>query len=63
VEGTFSQITRTAGLRRARAIGHRQTHLQHLFTALATNLLRLVRWLEGAPLATTRTSRLAALAA
>jgi hypothetical protein len=30
---------------------------------LATNLLRLVRWLEEIPLAKTRTSRFAALAA
>jgi transposase len=63
VEGTFSQTTRTSGMRWARSIGQRKTHLQHLFTALATNILRLVRWLEGIPLATTRTSRFAALAA
>jgi hypothetical protein len=50
-------------LRRARYIGQRKTHLQHLFTALATNVLRLVCWLDGAPFAKTRTSRLAALAA
>lgn len=47
----------------ARYIGQRKTHLQHLFTALATNILRLVCWLEGAPFAKTRTSRFAALAA
>ena len=63
IEGTFSQTTRNTGLRRARYIGQRKTHLQHLFTALATNLLRLVRWLEGFPFAKTRTSRFAALAA
>lgn len=63
VEGTFSQTTRNTGLRRARYIGQRKTHLQHLFTALATNILRLVCWLEGAPFAKTRTSRFAALAA
>jgi hypothetical protein len=40
-----------------------KTHLQHLFTALATNILRVVRWLEGIPFAKTRTSRFAALAA
>jgi transposase len=63
IEGTFAQTTRNAGLRRARYNGQRKTHLQHLFTALATNLLRLVRWLEGVPFAKTRTSRFAALAA
>lgn len=63
VEGTFAQTTRNTGMRRARYIGRHKTHLQHLFTALATNLLRLVRWLEGTPFARTRTSRFAALAA
>jgi hypothetical protein len=63
IAGTFSQTTRNPGMRRARYIGQRKTHLQHLFTALATNILRLVRWLEGIPLAKTRTSRFAALAA
>jgi transposase len=63
IEGTFSQATRNTGMRRARYIGQRKTPLQHLFTALATNLLRLVRGLEGIPLAKTRTSRFAALAA
>jgi transposase len=63
IEGTFSQTTRNTGMRRARYIGQRKTHLQHLFTALATNILRLVRWLEGIPFAKTRISRFAALAA
>jgi transposase len=63
IEGTFSQTTRNTGMRRARYIGLRKTHLQHLFTALAANILRLVRWLEGLPFAKTRTSRFAALAA
>ncbi len=63
IEGTFSQTTRNTGMRHARSIGQRKTHLQHLFTALATNLLRLVYWLEGAPFAKTRTARFAALAA
>lgn len=63
IEGTFSQTTRTTGMRRARSIGQRKTHLQHLFTALATTILRLMRWLEGVPFAKTRTSRFAALAA
>jgi transposase len=63
IEGTFSQTTRNTGMRRARYLGQPKTHLQHLFTALATNILRLVRWLEGIPFAETRTSRFAALAA
>jgi transposase len=63
VEATCAQTTRLSGLRRARYIGRRTTHLQHLFTAVATNILRLVCWLEGAPFAKTRASRFAALAA
>jgi hypothetical protein len=34
-----------------------------MFAAVATNILRLVRWLNGIPFAKTRTSRFAALAA
>jgi transposase len=63
IEGTFAQTTRNTGMRRARSSGRRKTHLQHLFTALATNILRLMCWLEGAPFARTRISRFAALAA
>jgi transposase len=63
IEGTFAQTTRNAGLRRARYRGLPKTHLQHVLTAVATNLLRLDAWLQGAPLAKTRTSRFAALAA
>jgi len=63
IEGTFSQTTRNAGLRHARYRGLPMTHLQHILTAVATNFLRLVEWLDGVPLAKTRASRFAALAA
>jgi transposase len=63
IEGTFSQTTRTTGVRRARYRGLPKTHLQHVLTAVATNLLRLDAWRQGAPFAKTRTSRFAALAA
>jgi transposase len=62
VEGTFAQTTRITGMRRARDIGQRKTHLQQRFTAVATTILRLVCWLEGIPFARARTSRVAALA-
>jgi transposase len=62
IEGTFSQTTRNSGLRRARYIGLRKTHLQCILTAVATNILRLVSWLNEIPFAKTRTSRFAALA-
>jgi transposase len=63
IEGTFSQTTRNAGVRHARYRGLPKTHLQHLLTAVTTNLLRLDAWLQGVPFAKTRTSRFAALAA
>jgi transposase len=62
IEGTFSQTTRNSGLRRARYIGLRKTQLQNIVTAIATNILRLSRWLDAVPFAKTRTSRFAALA-
>lgn len=48
--------------RRARYRGMAKTHLQHLLIAVAMNLVRVMVWLEGTPRATTRTSRVAALA-
>ena len=61
-EGMLSQGVRRCGLRRARYRGAAKTHLQHVATAAALNLARLASWLAGAPHATTRTSRFAALA-
>jgi transposase len=63
IEGTFSQTARNTGLRRSRYIGLEKTHLQHILSAVATNLLRFVQWRTGTPWAKTRTSRFAALAA
>jgi transposase len=62
VEGTLSQGVRAFGLRRSRYRGLEKTHLQHVATAAAINLDRLVAWLEERPRAKTRTSRFAALA-
>jgi transposase len=62
VEGTISQGTRVCGLRRSRYIGMAKTHLQHVFTAVAINLVRLVAWFEETPRGQTRCSRFAALA-
>jgi transposase len=56
VEGTISQGVRAMGLRRSRYIGQERTHLQHLATAAARNIVRLMRWLDGEPHAQTRTS-------
>ncbi|HKO25442.1 MAG TPA: IS1182 family transposase [Chloroflexota bacterium] len=63
VEGTLSQGIRACGLRRSRYVGLAKTHLQHLLTAVAINLVRLVAWLTDTPRSRTRRSRFAALAA
>jgi transposase len=62
VEGTISQGVRAFGLRRSRYRGLAKTHLQHLATAAAINLDRLVAWFDEIPRGKTRTSRFAALA-
>jgi transposase len=61
VEGTISQGVRTMGLRRSRSIGQERTHLQHVATAAAMNIVRLIRWLGGVPHAKTRQSPFAQL--
>jgi transposase len=53
VEATHAQARRLCGLRRSRYCGHAKTHLQHLLTATALNLLRLGSWLTGTTLAPT----------
>lgn len=63
IEGTMSQGVRGFGMRRARYRGLVETGLQHIATAAAINLDRLAAWLAKRPLAPTRTSRFAALAA
>jgi transposase len=63
IEGTLSQGVRAFGLRRGRYRGLAKTHLQHVATAAAVNLDRLVTWFRATPRAATRTSRFAALAA
>jgi transposase len=57
IAGTLSQGMRAFGLRQAKM------HLQHLLTATAINVARLLVWLAEVPRCKTRTSRLAALAA
>jgi transposase len=61
IEGTLSQGVRAFGLRYARYRGLAKTHLQHVATAAAINVDRLIAWLDGSPRAKTRTSRFAAL--
>ena len=63
VESTLSQAVRAFDLRQARYRGMPKTSLQSVATAAALNLDRLAAWFAGRPLAPTRTSRFAALAA
>jgi transposase len=56
VEGTISQGVRACGLRRSRYAGEAKTHLQHLATAAALNVLRIGDWLAGKPREQTRIS-------
>jgi transposase len=67
VEGTVSQGVRSFGLRRSRYVGTAKTHLQHVITAVAMNVVRLLAWFAGVPKtqtkAQTRISPFARLAA
>lgn len=62
VEGTMSQGVRVGGMRQSRYIGLAKTRLQHILTAVALNLIRLVAWLQAQPRARTRITAFAALA-
>jgi transposase len=44
-------------------VGQAKTHLQHVVTAVAINVVRLAAWVRGTPHARTRQSRFALLAA
>lgn len=62
IEGTLSQAVRAFGLRRCRYLGLAKTKLQHVFTAIAINVVRVDAWLTDRPVAKTRRSAFAALA-
>jgi Transposase DDE domain/Transposase domain (DUF772) len=49
IEGTIAQAARRADLHQARYRGLAKTHLQHVLTALAINLVRVDAWLSGIP--------------
>ncbi len=61
VESAHAQGLRLCGLRRSRYVGLAKTHLQHVLTAVALDLVRLSAWLNGTPLAPTRQSTFAQL--
>jgi len=56
IEGTLSQGIRAFALRRARYIGLARTHLQHILTAAAMNIVRISMWLMDTPRAKARQS-------
>ncbi|MDX3846133.1 transposase, partial [Streptomyces europaeiscabiei] len=61
IEGTIHQAVSVTGMRRARYLGRQKTHLEHVFSAVALNLMRLDAWWNGHPLDRTRVSHLARL--
>ncbi len=62
IEGTISQGVRSKGLRQTRYMGLARTHLQHIATGAAINVVRIVDWLTGERPEMTRQSPLRALA-
>jgi transposase len=61
VESLISQAFRLSDLHQARYRGLAKTHLQHVLTALALNLVRVDAWLTGVATTGSWTSRLARL--
>jgi transposase len=62
IEGTLSQGVRGMGLRRSRYDGLARTHVQHVLTAVAINLVRIDAVLTHHPRGKTRRSHFAKLA-
>ncbi|MFI5682956.1 transposase [Streptomyces sp. NPDC051636] len=61
IEGTIHQAVAVTGMRRARYLGLQKTDLEHVFSAVALNLVRLDAWWNGHPLDRTRGSHLSRL--
>jgi len=61
IEGTIAQGVRRCDLRRARYMGHARTHLQHVLTAVALNVVRLANWFAGHPRIRTKPTPFVAL--
>jgi transposase len=62
IEGTIGQATDKLDMRRSRYRGLVKTHFQHVVTAAAINVKRVLAWLAEVPRSTARLSHLAALA-
>jgi hypothetical protein len=50
VEGAIRQAVAVTGSRRARYRSLTKTHLEHVYSAVALNLIRLHAWWHGRPL-------------
>ena len=61
IESSHAQGVRRCGMRQTRYIGLARTHLQHIATAAAINVIRLGEWWAGTPPGRTRHSHFAAL--
>jgi transposase len=61
IEGTIAQASRRSDVHQTRYRGLPKTHLQHVLTALALNLVRVDAWLTGTPLGGSWISRLTRL--
>jgi transposase len=62
IEGTIGQATDKLEMRRSRYRGLAKTHFQHVATAAAINIKRVLAWLADVPRSKTRMSHFAALA-
>ena len=56
IEATISQGVRAFDMRRSRYVGANKTHLQHVSIAAASNIVRIMAWLDGDLPAPTRVS-------
>ena len=63
IEGTISQAAFALGMRRSRYRGQAKTHLQHVMTAAAINLKRVIDWFDQVPRSQTYRPAFARLAA
>lgn len=62
IEGTMGQAVEKLGMRRSRYRGIRKTHFQHLVTAAAINIQRMLSWFCETPRSITYQSHLINLA-
>jgi hypothetical protein len=61
VQGTIRQAVAVTDLHQARCRSLAKTHFEHIYSAMALNLIRLDAWWNGHPLDRTRTTHIARL--